>query len=120
MPHEILDIDAIFDMDNGEVRQQANFHIAMMARDCNDRSSDDRVRKITLEIEFKPVVDKTGPRNEAEVQVKFSSKVPGHLSRTLSTLIRRDGKLAYNPDSPRNAAQTTMFPGDEPEEDDDR
>lgn len=116
MAHEILDIDAIMNMDGGEVREQADYHIRLMAKDCAERASDDRTRKITLEIEFKPVVDKSGPRQEAEVQVKFSSKIPGHMSRTLSTLIRRDGKLAYNPDSPRNAAQTTMFPGQEPDE----
>lgn len=84
--------------------------------DCIDRPGDKRARKITLQLNLTPVAEINGNTIDCEsakgtFQVRF--KPPDYETTAVDFGVRNNGELVFNPNSPDNHRQETMFDGEE-------
>lgn len=102
-------LDNLRELDGGKASIAFEQHVRRAAMDCMDRPGDNAARKVTLEITLKPVMEPGGDCTEVKAQLKASSAVPKHQTKEYSFGLRRNGMLAFNPDSPDAVDQKTIF-----------
>jgi hypothetical protein len=86
------------------------FQIALQraVKDCIDRPSDERSRKVTLQINLTPVkevIDNVISCEGAHGLFQVRCKIPDWETRTYDFGVRTNGALVFNPDSPGNHRQ---------------
>lgn len=89
-------------IDDGKVEQMIDFEIKRVVQDMADRPHDDRERKVTVELRFKPV---SGPAGLEKVAfaVEATSKVPKSSTETYQATMDRTGKPRFATFSPLDA-----------------
>lgn len=110
-----LTLGSLDELDGGKIGRLVKNHLRRAADDCYDRPSDDRARKVTIEIELVPIDDGHGSAESVKTRVKCVCKVPHHQSRPYEMRIANRGSgLLFNSGAPDNLAQHTMaFEGDD-------
>jgi hypothetical protein len=105
-----LSAETLVKLDLG--RQAAAFDraVRMAVQDCLDRPSDDRPRKITLQLAIKPVkqvIDNTISCEGATGVCQIRYRQPDWESDTLDFGVRTNGLLVFGAD-PKNHRQSMM------------
>jgi len=111
----VLDATTLPHLDRGLLAATLEKAIARAVADCADRVSDERVRKVTLELAFEPVKDVRD--NVVYIDGVASSwqircKIPDWQSAKLDFGVRKSKGgpvVVFSPDSPANHRQSTMF-----------
>lgn len=113
MPQTLLTLSAatLESIDHGRLAATLETALKRATQDCIDRPSDDRVRKVVLELNLSPVCDEEDRVVYCEgVKARYQvrTKVPDWESKTLDFGVRRDGSLVFNEDAPDNHKQATI------------
>jgi hypothetical protein len=108
-----VSLDSLSELDNGRVAKAAAKHFARAGADCYDRPADPKERVITLEIALSPKTGQDGLCTGISARCKVKSKVPEHVSGTMSFAVGANGALLFNPDSPENVDQSTLLADDD-------
>lgn len=112
-----LNLATISDVDFGKADKAFQMALKRVVADCIDRPADKRVRKVTLQITLKPVVDiidnlVTCEGASGAFQVR--AKMPDYETGEVDFGVKNNGSLFFNPESPRNHRQECLeFEGGE-------
>ena len=106
-----LALGSVGDLDAGKVSIAFNRHLRKAIGDCEDRPGDTTARKVTVELEIKPVMEDGSV--DVIVLAKIKGKIPDHVSSgtrcQLRTLDNATGKVAaFNDMSEDNPRQRTV------------
>lgn len=80
-------------------------------RDCIDRPADERPRKIVMQVDVTPVKEvhqNVISCEGARAVFKVRARVPDYETDTCDFGVKKDGRLFFNPLSPRNHKQDTF------------
>ena len=113
-----LSTDTLAQLDHGRAAAALNTAIRQAVQDCLNRPGEDRARKVTMELDIKPVSDVI--QNEitcegATGMYKVRVRVPDWESSRLDFGVRQNGDLVFSENSPGNHLQTTIFDDEERE-----
>lgn len=100
---------ALDQVDGGRIAQALDREVARCQEDCHDRPTLDKVRKVTLTVEVRPVPNDSGS-DLASVDVQFKIKpaaLPAKETRSFNMLPRAGG-LLVNELSPDESRQLTL------------
>ncbi len=101
------------EFDGGVIRAAVGAALKRAVEDCDDRPGLKAARKITLQLEFKPLMDQDGLAEEAAFKFKLRESLPNRESKEYVMGMRKGGVLTFNPDSLDNHGQETFdFHGD--------
>jgi len=106
-------------LDRGAAGVSLDHAIARAVKDCIDRPGDDRARKITLQIEIKPVTETINnviTCEGAKGVYKVRLRTPDWESNELDFGVRENGMLIFSEDSPANHRQAQLFTDEEGDE----
>lgn len=112
--HEELKLRNMHLLDGGRPAVAFERALQIAVADCQDRPMDQTVRKVTLEIALKP--SKTDP-DLLSIAILTKAKIPAWVTKTYEMAPHRNGKLAFNPDSPEDPDDQNMFDHQELEDD---
>lgn len=107
MPKQVLTLESLSALDNGKIPAAFNEHMQRVLRDLEERTLDDRARKITLEVELAPEGDDT-----VNVAFNIKSSMPDHKSKRYNMLMKHTGGqkmgLLFDPVSDDDVKQATL------------
>jgi len=98
----VLSLENLKELDFGKVAVMFNSALERAVRDCVDRPGDKKVRKVTFQLDLKPIVDQDAELECVEVKCQAKTSVPNFQNRGLQLVPRKDrgqNVLAFNPDS---------------------
>lgn len=111
MPEYVeLRIDTIAELGIGASEAFAKA-LTHAVRDCIDRPADERARKIVMQVDVTPVKevhDNVISCEGARAVFKVRARVPDYETDVCDFGVKRDGRLFFNPLSPRNHRQNTL------------
>lgn len=110
--HEV-GFESLSIMDDGKLNAALVTHLQRASKDCQDRPTEPKVRTVTVNFTFEPVVEQDGDCTEAWMQVKITSKIPDHKSKAYSVGLRRNNSFVFSEHSLGNVNQGTMDYGDD-------
>lgn len=115
MPQMKLSLDALKSLDLGVIDAMVSRHCQDIARDCIDRPTDKRPRRVTLEITMKPEAY-SGPGGQTfceEVEATFdvTARLPNTRSRAYRLGVKADGSVIIQTDDANDPDQLSI--GDE-------
>lgn len=84
-----LDFENLKHLDGSRLEASVNQELKRIMADLEDRPGDNRVRKLTISLSFKPIVDETGDLETSAVQFDCASRFPNRKSRVYSMKPRR-------------------------------
>lgn len=97
-------------LDDGKPSMQFDKLLQTAAADCFDRYTDDRPRRVTLQIDVTPIPAEGGCSN-VDADIQIICKLPTYRTNTLSLGVRqsRDGGMfVFSEASPENVDQSTL------------
>lgn len=108
-------------LDRGTLAVALEHALQQAARDCLDRPTDDRARKVMVEISLKPKAEYDDDTRSVEIvgaegQYKIKCSVPDRESKPLDFGLTQDGTLIFNENVPDNHRQRSLLPEEEKEE----
>ena len=109
MPMQQLSLGSLKSLDMGKADEAFQSHLARAADDCRDRPLEAKARKVVLEVALVPRPDPSGDTTEVDVQIQLTSKIPSHRTKVYPMALFRNGAVGFNPDSPDNPNQATIF-----------
>lgn len=115
MALEQLTIHTLGNLDDAKTGVAFATHLKRAADDCYDRPVDNRPRKVTIQIELVPVPEANGDCGEVNADVKITSTIPPHQTKTLSLGLRHNGMLVHRTESPHNVNQPGLPIADDEE-----
>lgn len=86
-----LQLSNLSDYDDGLLAAAFDQNLKRIIEDLNDRPTDDRVRKLYLEIHFEPEADR-GDLDRVKINYKCKSTLPTHEGRENLTTPKRVGR----------------------------
>jgi len=109
-----LDLENLSKLDNGKPAIAFRRAVEDCSRDCTDRPTEQRTRKVTMELLIKPVASED-PVFEgsfracgAVAEFKIKTTIPNRQTRPYSFGIDPKGRLFFSEESPTNVNQTTF------------
>jgi hypothetical protein len=112
MPLRRFTTSSLAEVDGGRFAVALEQLVALAAGDCDDRPDDKKVRKVTIEIAMRPVYINQELR-DIKVQFKSKCSVPQKQSSEISFGVRPGGALFFNPDSPADVNQASLYGDDD-------
>jgi len=115
-----LGADTLDRLDRGAAGIAFDKAIELAVLDCIDRPADDRARTVTLQLVLKPIKEvheNTISCEGASGVYKVSCRRPDYESAVLNFGVRTNGMLVFSENSPANHKQTTIFNGDDKDDD---
>lgn len=109
-----LDLATLKDLDNGKPAIAFRRAVEDCVKDCSDRPTEQRARKVTLELVLTPVAAEDaefeGTFRACGVTGEFriKSSIPNRQTRPYSFGLDRQGRLFFSQESPTNVNQTTF------------
>jgi hypothetical protein len=109
-----LDLATLKDLDNGKAAIAFRRAVEDCTKDCQDRPTEERARKITLELSLTPVAAEDaefeGTFRACGVtgEFKIKSAIPNRQTRPYSFGLDAQGRLFFSQESPTNVNQTTF------------
>jgi len=107
-----LEASTLHNLDRGVVAAGLDRAILQAARDCLDRPGDKRPRKITLQLNLKPIAhtDNNSITCEgATGSAVIRTRLPDYESQSLDFGVKQNGSLIFSEFSPHNHRQGTLF-----------
>jgi hypothetical protein len=111
-----LSLETLSNLDMGKISATLEVHLKRAITDCEDRPADQKARSVLLQFDLIPTLNDDASCTEASLQIQCHSKVPTHKTRVFNMGLRKskDGPmLVFNPDSPGNVNQSTIFDGED-------
>lgn len=109
MARKQLNLQTVFeDFEQGKVGQQFNLLLMQLGKDCFDRPGVDKTRKVTLEVQAKPICDEAGMAEAVKVRIALQGRQPEYGSREVTALIQKSGAIVFD-DFSDDVQQTTML-----------
>ena len=114
MPHQLLrlSLQNISQLDSGLAMEMFQGNLRRAVKDCLDRPTDRRARKVTLQVNLTPVTEIRGnivDCDGAKGVFLCKAKLPDFESREVDFGVQQSGELLFNPDSPQNHKQMTLL-----------
>lgn len=112
MKKQLLKLDAIGDIDHGSLRVAVNQALKLVTQDLADRPALLQKRKVTLQLEFKPIIDKnsgTPALDGAEFAWQIKTNVPAIGSSATKMSVQNTGELAFHSDLPDAPDDNTLM-----------
>jgi hypothetical protein len=109
-----LDLATLKDLDNGKPAIAFRRAVEDCVRDCSDRPTDKRSRKIVMEFILSPVpaedpeFEGTFHADGVVGEFKIHTKIPHRQTRSYSFGLDRQHRLFFSSESPTNVKQTTF------------
>lgn len=93
-------LDTLGDLDDGLTRRLVDRALEEALEDCDNRPALDKPRRVTLTLEFMPILGQFGGMRGVDAQVAVAVKLPPRAGRAefLPTSIRGGSVEAYLPD----------------------
>lgn len=95
-------------LDGGRIHEAFMAELRRVAMDCEDRPADDKVRKVSLELQITPICDEHGQLESLSGKFHVTSSVPKRRSKSYSFGFRKGGRLVFNDLSDDNIHQQTI------------
>lgn len=109
MSQTYLSLTSLQEMDNGKVVAAVDHAIRQVVNDCIDRPGDKSKRKVLLQIEMKPVLDKDlGVLDTVNSKFRVKTNLPDRETVEYPMLPTQDGRLAFSPHSPGDPRQADL------------
>jgi len=109
-----LDLATLKDLDGGKPAIAFRRAVEDATKDCQDRPTETRPRKIVLELELEPVANED-PEFEGTFRAvgvtghfKIKSTIPNRQTRPYSFGLDKQGRLFFSQESPQNVNQATF------------
>ena len=83
--------------------------LAAAVKDCLKRPSIKRKRSVSIVVEVTPVLRQDGTVDDIRVDVQVAGKSPAKIVPTVTARATVHGGLKWNPDSPGDPDQKTLF-----------
>lgn len=99
---------AIGAIDGGIVNAAVKKHLARAIEDCDDRPYEEKARKVTVQIEVKPVTRQDGATCEVEVTTQIKSTIPTHVANPITARVSGRSDAWFNDLSQDNPDQLTI------------
>lgn len=112
MTKQPLKLDAIGDIDHGSLRVAMNQALKLVTQDLSDRPALNQKRKVTLKLEFKPLIDKNSGSpsiDGAEFGWQIKTDVPAIGSSATKMSVLNTGELAFHSDLPDTPNDKTLM-----------
>lgn len=106
--HELNLASLMEALDGGRIHEAFMAELRRVATDCEDRPGDDKVRKVSLELQLTPVCDEHGQLDSLSGKFHVTSSVPKRRSKSYSFGFRQGGRLVFNDLSDDNIHQRTI------------
>lgn len=111
-----LDLASLQQLQGGAVFQQVQKLIATAVADCEARPGEDRVRKVSIQLELKPVtrceeIDDSHTRKVLDglkLSLQMDVKCPTRKTIEFDCGVGDNHALLFNPDSPHNHRQAGL------------
>ena len=89
---------ALVDFDDGAIRNHLERQFRLAVNDCMERPAEDRVRKVLLQFELKPVQNvHTGELVNVQLQYQINGKYPSTKAVKIYTLgVKKGGQLTFD------------------------
>ena len=111
-----LTLQTLQDLDFGKASMGFQRLLTQAVLDCINRPADDRIRKITMQLNLKPVAETVGNTISCEgAKGVFQMRlhIPDMETPEVDFGVRENGMLVFNEDSPREHRQGTFLPEEE-------
>lgn len=114
MPELQLTLKNIQDLDRGKAALTFNHAVRAAIRDVTDRPGDKSKRRVLMQVNFTPKLDKTtGVLDTVLVQFQVVTKIPVQQTLEYPMLPAADGVLHFQSESPMDPRQPSLpFVGD--------
>jgi len=106
-----LTLQNIEALDFGKAARAFQLALRRAVDDCNDRPADNRARKITFQLELKPVkeiegncISCAGARGTFQVRCK----IPDYQTEEVDFGVKSNGIIYFSEESPKDHRQSTM------------
>jgi hypothetical protein len=112
MPKQTLTLDSMGDIDAGALRVAVNQALKLVTNDLSDRPALNKKRTVTIELEFKPELDRNSgsPVMEgADVSWQVKQKVPAIRRDGVAMKPQQDGQLYFHSDLPQDPDDETIM-----------
>jgi flagellar hook-basal body complex protein FliE len=119
-PIKELTLETVPLLAHGQVMIRFGKLLKQAIDDCIDRPGDDRARKLTLQLDIKPIKEVTDNVISCEgagITVQLRLKIPDFQTKVLDIGVKQTGHAWFNADSPDNSRQTTLGFGDDSDAD---
>lgn len=107
-----LTLENLKDLDYGKASLTFDKALRRAVADCLDRPGDNRARTVSLELKLSPVSDVVGSTISCEGAkgvFKVKCSIPNWETQMVDFGVKRDGRLVFNEDSPRDHRQQTFL-----------
>lgn len=112
--HELNLAALMHDLDGGRIGEAFAQELKRVALDCDDRPTDNKPRKVTLEAVLVPI-PQDGALDSVAAKFQVTSSVPKRRSKQYNLGFRHGGKLVFNDLSEENIHQATFDVDDDDE-----
>lgn len=101
MPTEIVSLESLHRLNGGRPAGWFDGLVRRAHEDCYDRPQIEKPRKVTLTIEFTPIVREGGDGGCAAIasNVEVSAKGPSHKTTTATLMRTVKGDLVFDPEA---------------------
>lgn len=111
-----LDLNTLHQLQDGAIFEQVQKLIKQAVADCENRPGEERARKVTLQLELKPVteyeeIDDTHTRkvlSGLKLSLQMDVKCPTRKTIEFDCGVGEGHALLFNPDSPHNHRQAAL------------
>lgn len=104
-----LSLETLKELEGGIPAAAFNHHLHRIAVDCMERPADGKERVVNLKLVCKPMLQPDGDCTEVKMQIFVTSSIPTHKTKVYSCGLKRNGALAFNPDSLDAVDQATFL-----------
>ena len=102
-----LEFPTLAELDGGRLREAFDQALARLHSDLEDRPGLASARRLTLQLELKPVCDETGKLDSVDIGFQLDERIPRRKSKTYNA--RHDGRGLYvSVHAPEDARQGTI------------
>lgn len=105
---ETLTLESLKHLDGGRALQMFDLLLRRAGQDCYDRPADRSARKVPMTAILKPVMGQDGRCDGVTLEIEFNPSTPKFRTATFPMLLKPNGAIVFNPDSPDNPRQLTM------------
>lgn len=111
--YEKFDLSKINSIDDGRIKAALEQQLARCEADCKDRPMLKKARKVTLQVEMRPLPDGGAELDSVDVAFQIKAVIPPQDSKNYNMKATRGG-LVYNDLSPDDINQMTIDQAPQP------
>lgn len=106
---KVFTLEGLAELHGGDVKADFETVLQALVKDCTSRPAIKKKRQVSIVIDVEPILAKDGTCDNVAVSVQVASKQPARVVPTHVMQATVKGGLKYNPDSPSDPDQKTIF-----------